>query len=104
MIDLIIVMLVSVVFFVIAYLVGQKGKINLIHSHHHKNVKEHDKKAYTKEFEKGMNIIASGLFVNGLLEYFTKIEWLWILYLANMFYGFWIFHKAQMKYNDGKWF
>ncbi len=32
------------------------------------------------------------------------IIFLVLAYLACICYAFFVFHKAQMKYNDGKWF
>lgn len=96
--------LVAILFLVLAYLVGEKKKINIIHSYHYRNVKDEDKPAYCKEFGKGLNIIGISSVLIAILEYWLKSEWIWYLYLACICYALFIFHKAQMKYNDGKWF
>ncbi|MFI3228046.1 MAG: DUF3784 domain-containing protein [Clostridia bacterium] len=94
--------IVSVVFLVLGYLIYKKQKINLIHSYHYKNVKDEDKKAYTKEFCKGMNTIAMVLLITSILNYVTNNEWFWIIFCLTFAYSFMIFRKAQMKYNSGK--
>lgn len=95
---------VSILFFVLAYFIGTKEKIELIHDYHHKNVKEEDKKAYTALYSRGLRLIGFGLVATSVLEYFTKNDLYWIIYLFSFVSAFAIFHKAQMKYNDGKWF
>ena len=102
--NVIINILISILFFILAYFVGVKGKINLIHFYHWKNVKDEDKIPYTKEFGKGLNIIGIGLVVTSIFEYFSKSEWMWVIYVACFCYAFLIFHRAQMKYNNRKWF
>ncbi len=95
---------VGIIFLVFAYLVGEKKKINIIHLYHYRNVKEEDKPAYCKEFGKGLSIIGISSVMEGILECWSKIEWTGYLYWICICYAFYVFHKAQMKYNDGKWF
>lgn len=104
MFDLIILLLVSCIFFVLAYIIGVKGKINLIHSYHYKYVKDEDKKAYAKIFGKGMNVMASGLLITSILQYITNNEWSWLIFCISFVYGLILFNTAQKKYNNGKWF
>lgn len=80
-----------------------RGKTELIHDYHRKNVKSEDKKAYGKAFAKGLFAISATLIVSGAAALFIpsgRIAALVILF-AGLFAAFFVLWRVQRRYNDG---
>ncbi len=101
--ELILLCILGFLFFCLGLFIWKKEAAFLIHSYHHKNVKEHDKKAYCEKMGKGLCLIAIGTMFTGLINYFTNTFWGWLLFGVCFIVAFAMFHLAQMKYN-GSWF
>ena len=90
-----IMVLVSIICFVFAYLIKYKQKINIIHNYHHKNVKEEDVAKYTSLMATGMFFIAVGVLLSAILNSnlvsnFTGFAPLFIVYKLLII---WIFYS-----------
>ncbi len=100
---MIISIVVGMFFLYLSYLVITKEKVELIHSYHHEHLKDEDKKLYTLEYGKGLFIIGAGIildsFINQMIHHNS-----FVIFILTFCWGFLYFHKAQKKYNDGRWF
>ena len=94
---------VGILTFVFAFLLIKKQKINLVHSYHHKNVKEEDIPAYTRQMGIGLLLIGAGCIITGLINFFTKKQFGIIALVIASIAGLVVTNKAQKKYN-GSWF
>ena len=94
---------VGILTFVFAFLLIKKQKINLVHSYHHKNVKEEDIPAYTRQMGIGLLLIGAGCIITGLINFFSKKHLGIIAFVICSVAGFAVTNRAQKKYN-GSWF
>lgn len=104
MLELIIQLLVSFIMLLLGYLVGKKGRIDLIHAYHYRRVKEDDKRYYTAMVGRALSVIGYGVALCGLFNYYTDSEDGLIGLVACIVYGLLQINKAQKLYNEGKWF
>lgn len=99
MFELIIMLLISIMFFVIGYFLCMKQKISLIHSYHYTKVKQEDFKPYTMQIGKGNIIIGFGFLLTGIIDYFTNIGYGWLVVVLFLLLGLFVFIRAQLRYN-----
>ena len=83
----------------------RRGKTELIHDYHQKNVPEDKRKKYGRAFSVGMFVLAAALFLSGALGLFAERRPFFIASLAVLFAGIaisvFILAKVQKKYNNG---
>lgn len=104
MIDLIIQLMASAILLIFGYLIGTKGKINLIHSYHYKYVKEEDKQMYTYMVGRALSVLAWGIAIGAYFNYVTDTNDSFVGIFGCVVYTFYEIWKAQKIYNQGKWF
>lgn len=82
-----------------------RGKTELIHDYHQKNVPEEKRPEYGRAFSVGMFVLAAALFASGVLGFFAERRLFFIASLAVLFIGLAaaivIFVRVQKKYNGG---
>ena len=97
-----IVLPVALIFMILSIAI-YKGKTNLIHDYHQKNVT--DKEAYGKAFGKALAVIAVSIFISGIIGLFGDSDFIALTSIAVMFIGFIIgfgcIIAVQKKYNNG---
>lgn len=96
--DTFILVAVAGLMFVLAYLIGVKGKIQLMHDYHYQRVKEEDKKAYTQTIGVGLSIIGIILLLY-MIPTPTMIGTL--ILIVGFTLGLGVMVYAQYKYNKG---
>ena len=93
-----IIMLACAVLFGIFAVLIYRGKTDLIHDYHQKNVK--DKAAYGKAFGKTMAAMAATMVISGILAFFwVKVSI--IALFAGFAVSFALMYRVQKKYNGG---
>lgn len=93
--------LLGLLFLYLGWRIWKKEHISLIHSYHYKKVSPEDKKAYTEEMGKAMTIMGIGMLLTGIVDFSTKTEYGWILFIIFFIIGTIKMFKAQKKYNHG---
>ena len=95
---------VSILFIVIGVLI-YRGRTDLIHDYHQKNVKEEDLAAYGKAFSAGMFSLSATLAASGILALFGAEKTLFYLSLVVLFAGIVasvvILFRVQKRFNGG---
>ena len=101
--------LYSVIMFSVALLIGSigigiyRGKTDLIHDYHQTKVT--DKTAYGKAFGKAMFVMASALFLSGIIGLFGTSDSVAVIavavLIAGLFIGICSIIAVQKKYNKG---
>ena len=94
---------VGVIFSALGLLIWKKQDVSILHSYHHKNVKEEDLPAYTQQMGIAQIVVGLGFCLTGALRLFTNAFVSWTGLIAGLVVSFVIMHKAQKKYN-GSWF
>lgn len=88
--------LVSFYFFMSAYAIGIKGKIEKLHPYHYCNVR--NKNAYCKMIGLGMLILGIAMDIPSIMLIVTK-SFNISIFVLGLLLGFAIMIFAQMKYN-----
>ncbi|MDI9394660.1 MAG: hypothetical protein QM426_04250 [Euryarchaeota archaeon] len=101
-IGIVVVVLVAIISFWFASNIS-KGRINLIHSYHTKNIKNEDIMNYAKLFSKGLYVIGIGCLIAGFFIYNEIGIGVLLSIFSGIIIGLLFIHKAQKKYNRG-WF
>lgn len=68
----------------IAYLIGVKGQITLLHSYHYKYVKKEDIKPYTKRMGLGLCMIACNFLIFLIIDLVYNISFEWIIWIGSI--------------------
>ena len=93
------IMLLTAVLFAVVAVMIYRGRVDLIHDYHQKNVK--DKTAYGKAFGKAMAVISVGMALSGIVSFFN-IAWISVtLLIIGLVIGFVCMYRVQKKYNGG---
>ena len=100
-----IIMFVTAVLFLVLGIVVYRGNTKLIHDYHQTNVKEAERKEYSRAFAKGMFAICATLLVSGIIalvgeEGFIVATSLSVL-TVGLIVSVIILVKVQKKYNGG---
>lgn len=101
MFELIIMISISLLFFILGYLLWKKQKISLIHYFHYSNVQQKDIKPYTEQIGKGLIIIGIGFLITGIIDFFTKLGYGWMITVISFVVGVFVIIRAQLRYNRG---
>jgi len=99
--ELLISIAIGSLIFVLGVLIWKKQMIGFLHSYHYSNVSSENKKAYTTEVGIAHIIISMGIFAMGILNYVTETSYGWVGFALFFIPGFFLFFKAQKKYNGG---
>ena len=99
------IMFVTAVLFLVLGIAVYRGNTKLIHEYHQTNVKEANRKEYSRAFAKGMFAICATLLVSGIValigdEGFIIATSLCVL-TVGLIASIIIFVKVQKKYNGG---
>jgi len=94
-------LIIGILIILLGYLIGFKGKIQLIHSYHYKNVKDKDKKAYTRIIGFGTGVIGAFITIGAFLYLGFGTAGASSAILPGLILGFGIIVYAQYKYNGG---
>ena len=82
-----------------------RGKTELIHDYHQKNVPEEKRLEYGRAFSAGMFVLAAALLISGVLGFFAERRPFLIASLAVLFAGLAaaivILVSVQKEYNGG---
>ena len=95
-----IISLVGVLMLILAYAIGVKKKINLMHDYHIQRIKPQDVDAYVKTIGLGLLIIALGFLVFVGINLLLQNASVLIIFLGFAI-GISIMVYAQYKYNGG---
>ena len=99
--EIIVMVGVGIALMVMGFLIWKKGKINLLHDYHYRNVKKSDYPAYTKIMGQGQVILGASLIVTTLINNIFKTGLGWIVFAVCTVIFLIVFIKAQKKYNGG---
>ncbi len=99
----IIVIPVSLLPLYFGFQIKNRQRIDLIHSYHHKSVKQEDIPQYTALMGTGMYCIGAGCLLYGIAALVSTSALISLIMPVGIVIGFAIMHKAQKKYN-GCWF
>ena len=94
---------VGLVLIVLGVLTWKKQLLNLLHSYHHKNVKEEDIPAYARLMGIVQIVIGAGFLLSALLKLRIDGTASQIPLIAGIVAGISVFMKAQKTYN-GTWY
>ena len=97
--ELILLLILGTVFLILGFIIREKEKIDLINSLHSDKVSEENKGAFTALMGKGMIIIGTGMFLTGIIDYFTHTTSGWIAFGICFAVGLFLFIFATKKYN-----
>lgn len=91
--------LISIIFFVIGYLIWKKEKTALLHSYHYDKVKDEDKKAFCKLSGIGIVLVGAGLFITAVIIGITNSPLSFIAFAIGFVAGISLLIYAGIKYN-----
>lgn len=94
-------LIIGILFMLLGYLIGVKGKIQLIHSYHYKRVKDKDKKAYTRLMGFGIGVIGAFIIIASFLYLGFGTNGAASALFSGIILGLGIIVYAQYKYNGG---
>lgn len=94
-------LIIGILIILLGYLIGVKGKFQLIHSYHYKKVKDKDKKAYTRIMGFGTGVIGAFITIGAFLYLGFGTAGASSAILPGFILGLGIIVYAQYKYNGG---
>lgn len=97
----IIMIMVSILLFVLGYMLWKKQKIEVMHEYHYTNVSKQNRQAYTTIMGQALFVIAVGMLVSGICSLFMDVTKLWIVAVVGIVVGVGMMVYGQMKYNRG---
>ena len=100
MFDLLLNVLLGSIICILGLLIWLKQKITLIHKYHYKNVKEKDKKAYTRLMGIAMFLMGLGCVLNGVINFYTRSQSGRLFFSLGFLAGMVLVFYAQFKYNQ----
>lgn len=92
---------VAVMSFVFAYLIGIKGKTELLHSYHIKRLKEEDKPIFAKKVGIGQLVLSFGMFIMPTVRLIFKTHIGYIIGTIIVITGTIYVLSVIIKYNKG---
>lgn len=86
----------------LAYMIGRKERIDILHSYHTKRVLPEDIKDYSQNMGLAFGLMGCGSLAGALIDYLNKnMDSGWLVMMSVMFISFvWMF-MTQRKYNGG---
>ncbi len=94
---------VSILLFVMGWIIWKKQALWLIHSYHCKRVKEEDRAAYSKRVGIVLISIGVGALIQAAFDCFVSQSQMPIILIVVLVVSFIYLHFVQKKYNGG-WF
>ena len=91
----------GLVMLTLGLLIWKKQMITLIHDYHWKNVKEENKPFYTRRMGLACIIIAIGMFLAGVANWFWHTPFDMIFFFSFFGIGLITMTRAQYTYNGG---
>ncbi len=98
---IILIILLSILFLYIGFLLWKKERITLLHDYHRNRVAEENKKAFCKLSGLGVISIGTGLLITGFILLFTDSAWSFLAFAAGFIAGLALLMRAGNKYNCG---
>lgn len=89
----------TLLFWILAYLIAVKQKINLIHDYHTSKVRVQDRPAYCIEIGKALFGMGLGMFLTAAIDVWTASAKGWIAFVFFFVLGMIIFIRAQLRFN-----
>ena len=99
MVGVIVVGLVGIVLLVMAYHIGCKEKISLLHDYHYDKVSPQNKKIFCARMGLGLALMGMGLVVTACILALTNSAWSFLVLAFTFTVGLGIVILTEKKYN-----